>query len=263
MGVGEFQKPARGPQVGGPKVGETVDYSKLPPERQAELGDLDALKATTPEPELPPEEAARAQEGAEQLEALQAVIAKEAEQPVDSAETRLEELAEPTIEDRREFLRCMLGNGIYSKRYEMYGGMLVMTLHDITPELEDKVFLEMAGLVEKGDVKTDDDWALWLDRIRLLTHVSTVRMSQNAEIKWELDPELETKQLALQAMGKVNRFPSTALYRAALQTVRVFMRHMEIMLDRALDSDFWTAGGLDSPSEPMSEEPSDTESVLL
>jgi hypothetical protein len=264
MGIGNFKQPKAGPQTGGPKVGETVDYSKLPPERKAELGDLESLKATpTPEPELSKEDEERAQQGAEQLEALQAVIAKEEQEDVDVAEARLQEMAEPTIEDRRQFLRCLLGNGTYEKRYEMYGGMLVMTMHDISPKLEDRIFVEMAHLVETGDIKTDDDWNLWLDRIRLMLYVSDVRMAKNEAIKWGCFEHLgEDKQLAMQAWDRLRMFPSTALARAALQTVRVFMRHMEIMLDRALDSDFWEVGGLDLPYEPMSAEQSDTENSL-
>ncbi len=257
MGVGAFEKPEPGPKVGGPKVGETIEYDKLPPERKAELGDLDALKVPTPEPELSEEDKARAAEGAEKLAATQAVLAKEEEiPPGDLAEALLEEMAEPTVEDRREFLRGLLGNGIYEKRYEMYGGMLVMTLHDITPALEDQVFVAMSKLLKDGDIETDDDWALWLDRIRLMTNVSVIRMARGGDIDCKLDPELGAEQLAAQAGDRVKVFPSTALYRAALQTVRVFSRHMEIMLDRALDSDFWEVGGLDSPSEPTSEEPS-------
>ena len=261
MGVGAFERPEPGPKVGGPKLGETVNYKDLPPEKQSELGDLEALsKERTPEPEMSEEDKARAEQGAEQLSAMQEVLARE-EQPeeIDAVESRLEEMAQPTVEDRREFMRCLLGNGIYEKRYEMFGGMLVMTMQDVIPDIEDKVFTELAKMVDTGDIKTDDDWSLWLDRLRLLTNVKAIRLPAKEEIPVGLDEKLGDKQMPLQAWGRVNAFPSTALSRAALQAVRVFSRHMEIMLDRALDSDFWEVGGLDSLSEPTSEEPSNME----
>lgn len=257
MGVGGFDKPERGPKVGGPKVGETVDYSKLPPERKAELGDLEALsKETTPEPELSEDDKAKAAEGAEKLAAVKEVLAREDEaEEVDVVEERLEEMAQPTPEDRQQFLRSLLGNETYEKRYEMFGGMLVMTLRDVPPAVEDKLFTELAAAVDRGDIKTDDDWQLWLDRARLASNVSTIRMAKNEAVKCSVGDD----PILTQAEERLKLFPTAVMYRAALQTVRVFSRHMEIMLDRALDSDFWEVGGLDSPSGLMSEEQSSTE----
>jgi hypothetical protein len=259
MGVGEFSKPKPGPQTGGAvKVGETVNYKDLPPERKAELGDLESLKTPeTPEPEMAPDVAARAAEGAAQLEALHQALAKEEAEVVDVAEQRLAEMAEPTDEDKRSFLRSVLGGHMYSKRYEMFGGLFVMTLHDVAPAFEDTLFSSMAQELDAGRIKTDADWELLLDKMRLVVNVESFRFGKNEAVKCSMNDGA----LADQAVERQNMFPSSTVYRAALQTVRVFVRHMELMLDRALDSDFWVDGGLDSPSELMSEAPSDTESV--
>ena len=141
----------------------------------------------------------------------------------------------------------------------MFGGMLVMTLHDIAPGLEDVIFTTLANELREGHIETDDDWTLMLDRLRLVTNVSSIRLSNGAPIACRVEHGAGLLPLVEE---RLKLFPSTALYRAALQTVRVFMRHMELMLDRALDSDFWEAGGHDSPYAPMSAEPSDTETTL-
>jgi hypothetical protein len=133
--------------------------------------------------------------------------------------------------------------------------MLVMTMQDVPPTVEDKLFTELAAAVDDGTIKTDDDWQLALDRARLATNVSDVRMAKSEPVKCSVDE----KPILEQAQERMKLFPSSSMYRAALQTVRVFSRHLEIMLDRALDSDFWEVGGLDSQSEPTSEEPSSME----
>lgn len=255
MGVGNFEKPGAGPKIGGPTIGQTIDYSKLSEDQKAQIGDLESLKAPqTSEPEMSPEDAARAQQGAEQLDALNKVLAaaEQVEEP-DEAEARLQELAAPTEDDKREFLRCVLGGTLYTKRYEMYGGLFVMELHDIHPSYEDVIFTTLAKEVAEGRITTEDDWSTALDRLRLVTNVSMVRLAKNAPVKCSVPEGAELLPLVGERM---QTFPTTALFRAALQTVRVFMRHLELILDRALDPDFWEVGGLDSLSEPMSEEQS-------
>ena len=55
------------------------------------------------------------------------------------------------------------------------------------------------------------------------------------------------------------QFKGTVVYRSMMRVARIFQRHLDKLVEGALDSDFWEVGGSDSPSEPTSEEPSTTE----
>ena len=260
MGVGEFDK--KPPP--GPKVGPTKKYGDLDPEQKEALGGLDKLKAPVGTSSSPPAEeqvepaaVAQAEEGAEKLEALQAVLQPEEETDPD-ADLRQE--ATPTEQDRQEFMRCLLGNRAYAKRYELFGGMLVITFRDIPPAKEDMLFAILAEKQRDAEIKTDDDWEVEMLRLRLIANVESMIIAGQPEIK---HPAADVASDAEAATIVMNSFKSSVTYRAVLRTLRIFKLHLEWLLERSLDSDFWEADGLGSPSEPTSNEPSITEAVQL
>lgn len=253
MGVGKFDKPEQGPK--GPTTGKTVDYDDLPESKKDELGALDALRVPTPEPELAGDEAAKAQEGAERLDALRATLAAEEAAKAADPMTQLVRLAEPTDGEKRAFLRSLFANSQYKKVYSVFDGALTLTMIDTTPDVEAALFEEVNALYEDKE-PTEEDWNITVERARLTANVDSITMHGTP---LELAEDAATS-LITRAEARISNFNSTAMYRAALQTVRVFMLHLEMLVDRALDSDFWTAAGHDQPSEPTSAAPSDTQS---
>jgi len=250
-GTGDFKRPA----PPGPTIGPTKHFDELDQEQQIELGGLDKLKApigtsATPpaEEQREPDVAAQAEEGAEKLEALQAVLAPEEELPNDDLRTA----AVPTEDDRQEFMRCLLGNRAYTKRYELFGGMLIITFRDIPPSEEDRLFAVMAQQQGAGEIKTDDDWDVVMDRLRLAVNVESMIISGQPKITNPVDAAGDIVGIAqTQVMAA---FKSSVTYRAALRTLRIFKLHLEWLLERSLDSDFWRADGPGSLLEPTSDE---------
>ena len=139
----------------------------------------------------------------------------------------------------------------YLERYELFGGMLIITFRDIPPDEEDKLFAVMAQGVD--ELKTDDDWDVVMDRLRLVANVETMIISGQPEITNPVGIETGVGDAHTRIMAA---FKSSATYRAVLRTLRIFKLHLEWMLERSLDSDFWEGGGRGSPSEPISDEPS-------
>jgi hypothetical protein len=183
----------------------------------------------------------RVEKGIEAFETLKQVLDRE-DDPIDVEAT-------PTADDKAEYLRCILGNRHYQKRFELFGGSIVMDLRDLSPSEEDHLFAELA----RRQLVSNDDWALWLDRLRLLVNMEHLSIIGQPEYKHGLDePVLE------QLPDFLARFKSATVYRAAIRAVRVFRRHLDIMLEKAGDAGFWAVDGSNLQSEPTQAAPSTT-----
>lgn len=255
MGTGNFKQPPPGP-----KIGPTVRAEDLAPDKRAELGDFDNIfKPATLDPRVSHEQRVSAtthpdvDEQVARLDALQHVLNEE--QPA-AAIDPVTVIA--TDEDRKEFLRALLGDKKYTKRYELFGGTVKVVCRDLTMTEEDALFAELARLQREGELTTDADWELMLDRLRLLvaTDALTVMDKQLAtSVDW-------TKPLAPQSAVQLGCITNGTVYRALLRVVRQFGELLDNLLDRSMDSDFWRVDGRDSPSGPASEEPSTTRNNL-
>lgn len=269
MGTGSFKPPPEGP-----KIGPEKSLKDLPEAKRQELGDLDKLASEPADQDprvvaaeqpkakiedLPPTgEADNAEEGVARMEALQHLLEKAPEPELDPELAVIEEAAEPTIEERQEFIRCMLGNKPYTKAFELFGGAVKLKMVDLTPSQTDWLFSQLATDQQLGVIKTVDDWNTELDRYRMLYMTS--------ELTWGDKITQPHKEAMTCGAGKhrealndfLQRFKSTVPYRAMLQAARIFQRHLDKLAEGALDSDFWEAGGPDSLSELTSEEPSTT-----
>ena len=260
MGAGKMGMPPKGP-----KIGPTKDISEVSAEKREELGDIEKLKVLADPGQPPPATAdgegavdpsaetqvlARSEEGAERLEAMRAVL--DAEEPEPNA---LDEEAAPTDEDRREFMRCILGDQVYGKEYDLFGGLIRLKMRDLTPKQVDTVFTQMTIAQKKGKIETEDDWELTLDRFRLVAGTEALLWAG----KELLGPFDFKKGLYEASESLLQSFKNATIYRALLRVVRVFHRHLAILMERATDSDFWADDGPDSPSAPISEEPSTTQ----
>lgn len=265
MGIGGFKEPPEGP-----KIGPTRDISELPPEKREELGDIEKLRMLADEPQLDPglaeederlraqgaDPAAetrvirRAEEGAERLEALRSVLDEQAE-PQDPIDME----AEPTDEDKRAFMRCILGDTAYEKDYILFGGMIKIALRDLTPRQTDIVFTQLAIAQRDGKIETEDDWELMLDRFRLVAG-STRLLWAGKQLLGPFDFETGLYDASESLLASLQ---NSTIYRALLRVVRVFQRHLSILAERATDSGFWVVDGPDLPSEPTSEGRSTTQ----
>ena len=270
MGSGTFEQPPEGP-----KIGPTKELADLPEAKRQELGDLDKLVSepakldprVATEPlaakieDLPPSaEPDKSQEGLARMEALQAVLEEEPEPVVDPAEAVIEEAAEPTIEERQEFMRCVLGNKPYERAFELFGGTIKLKMLDVSPADMDTLFSQLAHDQQSGVIETVDDWNTELDRYRMFWMTSELVWGEETLHPYKAAVECGNGKGRAALNRFLLRFQSSVPYRAMLHATRIFQRHLDKLTEGALDPDFWEAGGSDSPSEPTSEEPSITES---
>jgi len=262
MPLGPYKQPQEGA-----KIGKTADLNALPEHKRAAIGDFEAelqkrgltaeaaaapTVAEIPPPSLEPptpdpDETQKIERGVQTLEALNRVMEQEEDEPAEDPSDPIEELAQPTEEEKQEFIRCMLGNRPYRKRYELFGGATSIEFTDLTPGDEENIYRALA----KAELQPGDDWAVVLDRIRLVASTTSTVFSDLIQG----DPTITVDCVE----SIIKQMPSAALYHVLMRAQRIFRRHLEIMLERSLDSDFWRADGSSLPPAPLPEEPSTTE----
>jgi hypothetical protein len=257
MPLGEFKPPQEGPKIG--KEGAVGD---LPPHKQEAIGDfakeladrgLDKPTATDPAPpsvdapELSAEAEDTVQRGIDTLAALQRVHEQEGTQ--EDLPDPIEEAAEPTEEDKQEFLRAMFGNKPYKKVFKLFGCNTI-TLQDVTPAQEEELYSQLAN----AKIPQGNDWAVTLDRLRLVAYNRSYNWDgHKKKLPDDIMPSAEI------ADELINMLPSATVYSAMMRCARIFRRHLEIIVERSIASDFWTVDGSSSLPEPLPEEPSTTE----
>ena len=260
-------------------MGPVKDFKDLSPEKREALGDMDSI-VSTPAPldprvvaaeqaaeeapvapvvkETEPDPSAEtARLGADEMEALRAVLNRsELDEEVEDPEVlALEADAAPTTADKQNFMRCLFGDKPYTKEYHLFGGMLVVEMTDISPTREDAIFIQLSRDQKEGIVKTQDDWDIALDRYRMVCNIQKVIWS-GQEIMLSGDGEDLPTEVKVRLLDGVK---NSVVYRALLRVTRVFRRHLEFMLERAMDSDFWQVDGPSSLQEPTPVEPSTSE----
>jgi hypothetical protein len=252
MGTGTFKQPPPGP-----KIGPVKEVADLPESKKAELGDLSKL-VVNPVDAAPKDitdlpgtvDPQQVNEGVQRLEALSSVLEKAAPdiQEIDPEIAFIEETAEPTTADRQAFLRCVLGNTSYQKTYELFGGAVKINMQDIPPSEVDSIFEQLAKDQQAGAVQTVDDWNTQLDRYRMMWMSQSLQYGTTALTPRAVINSATDKRAALCSF--VNNINSSVYYRAVLRIVRIFQRHLDKLMEGALNPDFWVADGPDSPSEP-------------
>lgn len=271
MSGGGFKQPPKGPEIG-----PTHNLKDLPEEKRAEVGDMKStvFKAAEEAPQQSMEQAAedvtkvtdggplaerlegqKIFEGQQAVEALDAVLQREAEE--DAADLRDE--AMPTDEDKQNFLRSVLGNKRYTKTYELFGGAIGVTMVELTPAEEDTVFSVLAGAQAEKKIVTEDDWTLGFERLRMAYSVTNIRYGSGLEADiYKRNPD-SADNIPWDGIERyVKQFKGATVFRAVMQASRLFRTQLEIMLEASLSPDFWTVGGPDSQSPPTQEVPSTT-----
>lgn len=267
MGKGSFESDA--PK--GPVIGPMKNYDELSEAKKAEIGDPRIFHPVAVDPRVVAEEQARAQDlpgpdetqkldrtpeqVADELEALHSVIEEEQGRPeeevVDDAEDiAITEEAKPVEEDKREFIRCIMSGEQYGKTYPVCGGVLRVFMRDPWPQDQEAIYSQLAKDVSDGAIKSQDDWETWHDRYQLVQNMGSVQVAPSGK----LTHTTHSEDLRADFKAAMDNSRGTAGYQILMKIGRVFRRHIELLVDRALDSDFWTDVGLVSPSEPASTE---------
>lgn len=243
----EFSRP---PGKGNPKIAETVPLSKADPAKQEEYAKFnEVLKEqakedlSKPLPETPAESTAAPPEpvassappitielGAYRLifqDGLLTAVDKVEEPPPPP------DPAEPNEDEKRVFVRSILGSKSYEREFVLFGDLKVLFRDRDVPATEAMYAAVEAHLKDKN--VSEEEWGVCVERYMCAT--TFVKTSQETV---NLGPGNINDHF--DALCKLPR----PIYTALMDASRTFERHIEMLVGRAQDRDFWKAGGAGS-----------------
>lgn len=149
----------------------------------------------------------------------------------------------PSEADKRDFMRKVFAGKRYQRLYKLYGGAMTILFEDRST-LETEM---MYNLLDSEKHETEDEFATQLERYLLALQF------RNLDVKGEQQPislpaldvsESTTAQheALKQRVDKILQFPKPT-YLALMEANRRFEDHVRYLTDRALNTDFWKAGG--------------------
>ena len=173
----------------------------------------------------------------EQLEALrqffiQGVVCPRCEWPA------ARQNVQPSEEDKKAFLRAVLGDGQFGKTYPLYDGKLKLGFSSLTTA-QSLVLSEMGRLVPG---KTPYEQSVELFRLKLLFYL-TAKNDETFVPPAVDDEEVTFKQVRAEYLKRFGKW-NEALLALALRTLQEFIRLEDLLMNGGLDKAFWKSAGL-------------------
>jgi len=139
-------------------------------------------------------------------------------------------------QDKKNFLRAILGGKDYEKKYKLFDNIDV-SMSDRSVELTERMYnqLEEDQKNKKIKIETDEGWDVWTDRYQMAAVVRAVTGLQGGE-------QYPIPENFFDRVQVLMRFPKP-VYSALMETTRKFEDHVETLTSKAQEPDFWRAGG--------------------
>lgn len=138
--------------------------------------------------------------------------------------------AEPTAEDKKAFLKAVLGDKQYEKTYPLFDGTLEVTLRDRSTQDTEQMYEKLR------DDEFQKEFNLWEQRFMLACGLQKVRFKGANVREFEKPDDLKGRVLELMEFTK-------PVYMALMETGRLFERHVRVLTSKAHAPDFWKADG--------------------
>ena len=149
----------------------------------------------------------------------------------------------PTEEDKKVFLRSVLGGHNFSKTYVLFGSINAY-FEDRSVELTETMYEKLDEDIKAGRIKVsegdDDTWETWAERYVLACTLRLVKdTSAGAPSKGEAFEAPTDFFERYRALIKRPR----PVYQALMEAARCFEALLKVLIDAAQESDFWKSGG--------------------
>lgn len=140
-------------------------------------------------------------------------------------------------EDKKEFVRAILGNVPFGKKYMLYG--VVEAVFLTRPiAITEKMYDELRGL----NLTTTEEWNLWLARFKLLSTLSQVNDKKNNHNLYA-PPKTVLEGSWQHGAQKYLLSLSPSLYEALLNASSEFESYTQSFIEQASQPDFWQTVG--------------------
>lgn len=234
-----------------PEVGEA--YKRLLENEEPQIIDdretIAKAEAETPPVEKPKEEP-KEEVAAEEQPEEQAAPTVIAYCPRCGWDMRQKFDVQPTDRDKEDFIATLLGNIRFKKRYELFGGKIIVTFRSLFAEENKLIYRQLVLDQQKNKVATEAEWFVQMMDYRLACSLETIADKSGKVIAviptldempaaQNQDDPLATalpKQLEL-----VNKHLAQEVTRRLVgMHLRQFQRLLEALEAMALEPNFWT-----------------------
>jgi hypothetical protein len=155
----------------------------------------------------------------------------------------------PTDRDKEDFLSTLLGGQRFRKKYELFGGKVVVTFRSVLAE-ENKLIYRQLVLDQAVDkVRTEAEWYVQLMDYRLACSLDTITndsgkvLAEVSELVMPtspIDADSQTPIVAQLDIINKNILAQEATRRLVGMHLRQFQRLIESLEAMALEPSFWT-----------------------
>jgi hypothetical protein len=151
----------------------------------------------------------------------------------------------PTDRDKEDFLATLLGGSRFKKRYELFGGKVVVTFRSVLAEENKLIYRQLVQDQQNGTVNTEAEWFVQLMDYRLACSLDTITDKNGKVLSSvpELDMTASTKDKTglVEQLDMINKniLAQEATRRLVGMHLRQFQRLIEAIEAMAVEPSFW------------------------
>ena len=145
---------------------------------------------------------------------------------------------DPTDEDKKNFVRSILGGKDYEKSYTLFGSVKVV-FGDRGVDLTERMYDALEADGKDGPrihIDTDEQWSVWAERYMLGATLRSVTMEKTPAKSFAPPENFHDRFEELSAYPR-------PLYQALMEAARTFELHIRELVSKAQDANFWKTGG--------------------
>jgi len=157
-----------------------------------------------------------------------------------SVENNAEYVPEVTDDEKRDFVRSLLGETPYRKVYNMFGAFEI-TFRDRSVKGSEDMYeaISQCGRDKKINLQNENEASLWVRRFQMAETLVSIKQADGTVV---LSFENITPASRLERVLTVMQL-SRPLYQAVYDTAIEFEQHIDLLTRKADEPDFWKAGG--------------------
>jgi hypothetical protein len=156
----------------------------------------------------------------------------------------------PTERDKEDFLATLLGGTRFKKKYELFGGRIVITFRSLMAEENKLVYRQLVLDQQKNKVATEAEWFVQMMDYRLACSLETISDKNGKviatvptldEMPFEPDKDEPLATSLPKQLELINKHLAQEATRRLVGThLRQFQRLVEGLEAMALEPNFWT-----------------------
>lgn len=155
----------------------------------------------------------------------------------------------PTMRDKEDFLATLLGGVRFKKKYELFGGRLVVTFRSLLAEENKLIYRQLVLDQQKNKVATEAEWFVQMMDYRLACSLESVADKNGKvisaiptldEMAFEPDKDEPLATSLPKQLDLINKTMAQEATRRLVGThLRQFQRLVEALEAMALEPNFW------------------------